>query len=81
VVQVVFLPAQRRHTGGVAEVDLPARDFRSLALAIVTRFPAFPPDELERCSVAIDGELVQSPLLEPLGPDSRVVFVPRIGAG
>ena len=78
---VVFLAAQRRHTGGVAEVDLPAADFRSLAAAIAARFPAFPVDELARCTVAIDGEIVDGPLLERLGSDSHVVFVPRIGAG
>jgi len=81
VALVVFLPAHRRHTGGLGELELQARDFRALAAAIRARFPDFPAVELERCSVAIDGELVNAPLLEALGPDSRVVFVPRIGAG
>jgi hypothetical protein len=79
--RVVFLATQRRHTGGVAEIDLAARDFRALAAAISARFPGFPGEELERCTVAIDGEIVDGPLLETLRPDSRVMFVPRIGAG
>jgi molybdopterin converting factor small subunit len=79
--QVVFLSAQRRFTGGLERLEIPARDFRELAQAIVRRFPEFPVAELERCTVAIDGELVRQPLLEPLAEDTEIVFVPRVGAG
>jgi hypothetical protein len=65
----------------VGQCEVEARDFRGAAAAILARFPDFPPTELQRCTVAIDGELVLAPLLEPLRADSEIVFVPRIGAG
>jgi hypothetical protein len=45
------------------------------------RLPEFPESELLGCSVAIDGEIVNRPWLEPVGADSEVIFVARIGAG
>jgi hypothetical protein len=79
--RVVFLAAQRRFTGGVRELELPATDFRGLIAAVRARFPAFPEKELAACSVAIDGEIVNRPWLEPIGPASEVVFVARLAAG
>lgn len=79
--RLVLLPAQRTHTGGVAEVDVEAADVRTAVRELLLRFPALPADEVEGCHVAIDGELVMDPFLEPLQPQSRVVFVQRIGAG
>lgn len=77
----MLLPGQRAYTGGVAEVDVRARDFRGAVAELLRRFPALPPAEIERCAVAIDGELLNSPWLEALGEQSEVIFVPRIGAG
>jgi len=79
--RVVFLPAHRRYTGGIAEIEVAARDFREAVQAIGERFPDLPEHELERCSVAIDGEIVNSPLLEPLDEHSELIFLTRIGAG
>jgi len=31
--------------------------------------------------VAIDGEITNEPLLEPLEPESEVHFLPRVGGG
>ena len=79
--RVQFMVTQRHHTGGVAEVDLPATDFRAAVSAIRARFPAFPERELTDCTVAIDGRIVNRPWLEALRPDSELRFVARIGAG
>ena len=79
--RLVLLPGQRAHTGGVAEVEVEARDFRSAVAELLRRYPQLPPAELERCTVAIDGEIVVSPFLESLSPASVVVFIARIGAG
>ena len=67
----MFLAAQRRFTGGCHEIHAAVRG----------RFPEFPESELLGCSVAIDGEIVNRPWLEPVGADSEVIFVARIGAG
>ena len=79
--RVAFLSSQLAYTGGVAELEVQACDFRALTVAIRERFPGFPEEELDSCTVAIDGEIVNRPLLESLAPDARVVFVPRIAAG
>lgn len=79
--RLVLLPGQRAHTGGVGEVDVEARDYRAAVAELLRRYPRLPAAELERCTVAIDGEIVVSPFLESLGPHSTVVFVARIGAG
>ena len=79
--RIVFLPAQRRFTGGSHEMQTQASDFRAVVGAVRARYPAFPESELLGCSVAIDGEIVNRPWLEPIGADSEVIFVARIGAG
>ena len=79
--RIVFLAAQRRYTRGTPAIEAEARDFRDVVAAVRARFPAFPEDELLGCSVAIDGEIVNRPWLEPIGPGSEVIFVARIGAG
>lgn len=79
--RLVLLPGQRAHTGGVAEVEVEAGDFRAAVAELLRRYPSLPAAELERCTVAIDGVIVVSPFLEALSPGSEVVFVARIGAG
>ena len=79
--RLVLLPAQRTQTGGVGEVEVEAADVRAAVAALLARFPGLPAAEVESCHVAIDGELVMDPFLEPLRPQSRLVFVQRIGAG
>jgi len=81
VARIVFLAAQRRFTGGCHEMQAQASDFRGVVAAVRAHFPQFPEAELLGCSVAIDGEVVNRPWLEPIGPDSEVIFVARIGAG
>ena len=79
--RIVFLAAQRRYTGGLPAIEAEVRDFRGLVAAVRARFPEFPERELTACSVAIDGEIVNRPWLEPIGAQSEVIFVARIGAG
>jgi hypothetical protein len=79
--RLVLMPAQRTHTGGVGEVEVAATDYRGAVAELLRLFPDLPLAEIDACNVAIDGELVDSPFLEPLAAGSRVVFVQRIGAG
>jgi len=79
--RVRFLSTQQRQTGGVAEIEIDAMDFRSAVTAIRARFPALSESELMSCTVAIDGLIVTRPFLERLGPDSELVFVSRMAAG
>ena len=49
-------------------------------MELKTRWPDLN-DSLERTAVAIDGQIYQDPLLEPIEPDSEVFFMARIEGG
>lgn len=79
--RIVFLAAQGAWTGGIAEIEVEAANYRDVVAAILQRFPSFPEEELWRCAVAIDGEIVAKPLLEPLSAGSELILMRRIAAG
>ena len=53
----------------------------ALVAALEARFPGFSQSLEAGMAVAIDGEIYQTPLLEPISPDSEVHFLPLIGGG
>ena len=77
---VVFPDHLLRHTGGAREVDLDAVNFRELLEALETRFPGSR-EALGKSAVAIDGQIYQDAVLEPLEPGSEVFFMQRIEGG
>ena len=79
--RIVFLAGQQAWTGGIADIEVDAANFRDVVAAILQRFPSFPEQELWRCAVAIDGEIVSKPLLEPLSASSELILMQRIAAG
>ena len=72
--------ALRRHAGGSAELRVEARSYRELLAALESRFPGIALLIEGRTSLAIDGEIIPDPLLEPIPEESEIHFVPR-GAG
>ena len=79
--RVVFAGELRQHVGGRAELEIDAANYRDLLVAIETRFPGFVELVEGRMTLAVDGELISDPLLEPIGADSEVHFIPRISGG
>jgi molybdopterin converting factor small subunit len=79
---VVVIPrALRDRTGGLERLDVEAADVRRLLAELDRRYPGLG-DALSRdAAVAIDGEIVPDPLLEAVGPDSEVHFLPRVAGG
>jgi len=71
----------RRYTGGLSELQVDASDYRELLSRLGERHPALVEAIRSHTAVAIDGEIFQDPLLEPIGPDSEVHFMPLIGGG
>ena len=71
----------RRFTGGQLEFELDAPDYRALVTALDLRYPGLAQALAVRTAVAIDGQIYADPLLEPIGPDSEVHFLPVIGGG
>lgn len=68
-------------TGGLGQFEIDATDVRSLLRALEARFPGLGQMVDDGMAIAIDGEVHQDALHEPLSATSEVVLIPRIGAG
>ena len=73
--------AARRFTGGLTELEVEANNFRRMVLELDRRFPGLGRQIEESMAVAIDGEIFQDAYLAPLGPDSEIYLIPKIGGG
>ena len=79
---MVSIPTDlQRHTGGAAEVEVEAVNYRDLVEELSRVFPGLTPEIIRKQAIAIDGMVIHEPLLESFGPDSRLVLVPRIAGG
>lgn len=70
----------RACTDGEERVQIDAKRVKELIDALVARWPALE-EPLSQMAVAIDGEIHGSALFRPLGPQSEVHFVPKLGGG
>ncbi len=84
----VVIPALlRKFTGGIERADVPGRTVRELIRNLGDRFPGISEQLLEdgdiRPSVAIsiDGEMATGGILDRVGADSEVHFIPALGGG
>ena len=78
----VRIPSRLRHlTSGADVVDVAAGDVRQLIQLLEKRFPGFGAALADGTAVAIDGEIFNHPMLEPIETDSEVDFLPRISGG
>ena len=78
----VILPKPlAERTGGILEIEIDARNVRGLIRELDRRFPGIGESLLEQTAVAIDGEIVNDALLEPVRPESEVHFLPRVAGG
>ena len=78
----VILPARfSEWTGGAEQVAVDARDVRQLIRALDERFPGIGEKLLDGTAIAIDGEIINDPFLEPIEPDSEVHFLPPVSGG
>jgi sulfur-carrier protein len=78
---VIAGQAARRFTGGISEFDVEADTFRRLVIELEQRFPGLGHQVEEGMAVAIDGEIYQDAYLAPLGRDSEIYLIPKIGGG
>jgi sulfur-carrier protein len=84
---LVFIPALLQNlTGGVTQVRLAGRTVRSVINALEERFPGIKERLLQDgdlrpdIAVAVDGEMALD-LLDSVGEDSEVHFIPPISGG
>jgi molybdopterin converting factor small subunit len=78
---VVLVGNLTQVTGGVAEFDLSATSVKQLYQQLAALHPALGRHLEEGVAVAIDGQIYQDALLEPIGEDSEVFLLPQIAGG
>jgi molybdopterin converting factor small subunit len=78
---VVLSSRLARFAGGVEQVDVDARNVRQLIDALDERFPGLGEKLRSGSAIAIDGEIINEPLLEAIEPDSEIHFLPPISGG
>ena len=84
----VFIPTMlQKMTGGTKQVDLEAKNVRQVIEELELLYPGMKERLVEdgairsNLAVAIDGEIARMGLLERVGENSEVHFVPAIGGG
>ncbi len=78
---VTLIGNLRQYTGDVTEFDIDASTIRQLFRKLGEKFPELAPHLEEGLAVAIDGQIYQDALLEPIGADSEVHILPQIAGG
>ena len=79
--RVVLIGNLAQLTGGVAEFQLSATSVKQLFQQLAELHPTRGPHLEEGVAVAIDGQIYQDALLEPIAPDSEVFVLPQIAGG
>jgi molybdopterin converting factor small subunit len=79
--RVVLVGNLAQVTGGVAEFSLPVTSVQQLFRQLSTLYPALERHLESGVAVAIDGQIFQDALLEPIGSDSEVFVLPQIAGG
>ena len=79
--RVVLVGNLAQLTGGVTEFQLPATSVRQLFQQLTELHPAIGPHLETGVAVAIDGQIFQDALLEPIAPDAEVFLLPQIAGG
>ena len=69
-----------RYTGKT-EVEVEAVNYRSLIDELIDVFPDLANSEIKELALALDGELIQEPLLIEFPESAELHFVPRLAAG
>ena len=79
--RVVLTGNLKQYTGGVTELEFDAANVRQLFRALAELYPALAPHLEDGLAVAINGQIYQESLLEPIPPDSEVHILPQIAGG
>ena len=78
----VFFPDHlTQHTAGIRELEVQAESFRDLVAQLELRYPGISNVLIGKVAVAIDGDIIHDPFLDPVRPDSEVYFLHRIDGG
>jgi molybdopterin synthase sulfur carrier subunit len=79
--RVVLIGNLAQLTGGVTEFQLAASTVKQLFEQLGALHPEIRRHLDDGVAVAIDGQIYQDSLLEPIAPDSEVFLLPQIAGG
>ncbi|MEZ5934615.1 MAG: MoaD/ThiS family protein [Alphaproteobacteria bacterium] len=79
--RIVLTRALRKFADGEAEFDLEVGTIQALFRELSTRYPAIKRHLDEGVAVAIDGQIYQDALFEPIPPNAEVHIIPQIAGG
>jgi molybdopterin converting factor small subunit len=79
--RVVLVGNLAQLTGGVAEFQLSATSVQQLFQQLAELHPAIEPHLTVGVAVAIDGQIYQDALFQPIAADSEVFLLPQIAGG
>ena len=79
--RVVLVGNLAQLTGGVAELHLSATSVKQLFDQLAALHPDIRPHLEEGIAVAIDGQIYQDALFQPIAADSEVFLLPQIAGG
>lgn len=71
----------RQFAGDAATLEIEAANVRQLLARLGERFPALAPHLVQGIAVAIDGQIFQDALLQPVPPNAEVHILPAIAGG
>jgi len=66
---------------GEDSVSIAATNYRDLVAELLSRYKKLSEGEILKMAVAIDGEVIPDPLLEPVPSNGEVHFLYRISGG
>lgn len=71
----------QKYSAGQAEVEVEASNVREMVRALEAKYAGLGQEINEAMAIALDGEILPDPFLEPVRPDSEVFILPKIGGG
>jgi molybdopterin converting factor small subunit len=81
MIRVVLTGNLRRLVGGKSELEVEAGTIGQLFRVLDARYPGIAPHLAEGVAVAIDGEIFQDALFEPIPQGAEVHLMPQIAGG
>lgn len=71
----------RPYCGDVRVLEIEAATIGQLIKELDKRFPGLGEQVVESMALAIDGEIFQDTLIDPIKPDSEIHLIPKIAGG
>ena len=81
MVAVTIWGSLRAFTGGRAQVEVEASNFKELLDKLVQDYPGLKPQIARGVSLALAGRIYREAWFTEIGPDSEVVLMPYMAGG